>query len=92
MVTSTMAAAATSVDMVMTGHSLGRNKLEHLLAAGMAFVHTSIVHEAMSSLSSSASVTDMSLTGLSAQLCFSFDLRLSHQPSLRWCLSFHMVT
>ncbi len=43
MVTSTMAAATTGVDMVMTGHSLGRNKLEHLLAAGMAFAPAHIV-------------------------------------------------
>lgn len=29
-----MMAATLGVDMVMTGHSLGRNKLEHLLASG----------------------------------------------------------
>lgn len=34
MVASTMAAGEPRVDMVMTGHSLGRNKLEHLLAGG----------------------------------------------------------
>lgn len=27
-------ASTLGVDMVMTGHSLGRNKLEHLLASG----------------------------------------------------------
>lgn len=34
MVASTMASTETGLDMVMTGHSLGRNKLEHLLATG----------------------------------------------------------
>lgn len=29
-----MMASTLGVDMVMTGHSLGRNKLEHLLASG----------------------------------------------------------
>lgn len=33
LVASTMASTE-DVDMVMTGHSLGRNKLEHLLASG----------------------------------------------------------
>ena len=28
-------ASTLGVDMVMTGHSLGRNKLEHLLASGV---------------------------------------------------------
>ena len=31
-----MMASTLGVDMVMTGHSLGRNKLEHLLASGMS--------------------------------------------------------
>lgn len=35
MVASTMASTETGLDMVMTGHSLGRNKLEHLLATGI---------------------------------------------------------
>ncbi len=35
LIASTMASTE-AVDMVMTGHSLGRNKLEHLLASGTA--------------------------------------------------------
>ena len=30
-------ASTLGVDMVMTGHSLGRNKLEHLLASGLLY-------------------------------------------------------
>jgi hypothetical protein len=34
-----MMASTLGVDMVMTGHSLGRNKLEHLLASGLPSTH-----------------------------------------------------
>ena len=40
MVASTMASTETGLDMVMTGHSLGRNKLEHLLATGATLAAT----------------------------------------------------
>ena len=36
-----MMASTLGVDMVMTGHSLGRNKLEHLLASGEPPRHSS---------------------------------------------------
>ena len=38
-------AATQDCDMVMTGHSLGRNKLEHLLATGEALKYYPITNQ-----------------------------------------------